>query len=367
MAEEGLEALLITGEYMADENYRYFSGHRAVTKRRSTMMLLPKDHDPILITSFVAKTEASIISWVKDIRTYGYEGLTSKLVKEVLHDLGLGEAKMGAELDDSHDAFRINMRHEEFMRLQREMPKTKFLDASDIIWKLRMIKSNAEIECLRKAAEITSKAYDAWFSTIKEGMTEKEASRILFNLFVDNGADFGGSPPNITSTMIWFGRPGCPRNPTDRPLRRGDLIMIDGGACYKGYCVDFSRGCVVGTPSESQKRIWKHMNKVTKKCVEAARPGVKVSDISKVALKTFVSLGLDTSFIEKYHIGHGIGLNFPEPPMIRITDDALIEPGMVLTVEPIAFYGGPVIEQDFIVTEDGYEVISTASTELRVI
>jgi len=367
MEEKGLDALLVTGDYGADENYQYLTSHRSHTRKRPTVMILPKSHDPALIVNWTAKRRAIESSWVKDIRVYEYEGLKSELIKEVLQDLGLSEAKIGAELNDPFDAFRINMRYEEFKKLQREMPKAEFLDASDILWRLRMIKTKAEMECLRNAMEITDRAYDAWYSTIKAGMTEKEAMRILYNLFVEERTAYGAPLNEIPCLILLGGRGDLPGRPGDRPLRRGEWVRIDGGAQYKGYCADFSRGGVVGKPSEKQKRSWEMAIEMTQKSLDAVKPGAKISDIVKAAIKTQRRLGFSTEFLEKYHMGHGIGLNIPEPPMVIITNDMPIEPGMVLTVEPFVFLGSPVVEQDFIVTETGYELISTARTDLHVI
>ncbi|MEM2896283.1 MAG: Xaa-Pro peptidase family protein, partial [Candidatus Bathyarchaeia archaeon] len=232
------------------------------------------------------------------------------------------------------------------------------------IWELRMVKSKSEIERIRKACEITSKAYKKCFETIKEGMSEIEVMRILFDFISKEG---GSSPwcimnsgPYNYDVVSW--------GPANFKLKKGNLLWIDAGCTYKDYGSDFSRMVSIGEPSEKQKRAHRIVCKITKTCIEAIKPGVKVSHIAKLCNKEFQKEGLTITF-RAGRIGHGMGMMLTEPPHIAVYDETMLKPGMVITIEPgiVADYGCFHVEENVAITEDGYEVLSTASRELKVI
>jgi len=373
MKKSCLDALMLVGDLTQCTNYRYFSGHlvrggKNTNSARPNIMVLPATGDPALIVWDWIKDEAERASWIKDIRTWTMP-FSFKAIEFVLRDMGLANAKIGAELGLET---RMMMPFEEFDKLRRKLKKVKFVDASDIIWKLRMKKSKAEIARLRKACEIQGRAYARLFDTIREGMTEGSIATKLFHYMIEGGADKTGRIGCVTvktgkkwpDFLIYDRR--------ERVLKRGDLIWIDGGSWFKGYMSDIARVGVIGKPSNSQKKRHNLAQKLTEKTIELIKPGVKVSELTKAAIDFFKTFEVDSSKLAFFlppvlrHIGHGIGLETIERPYIRMDNQMILEPGMTLAVEitKLTMYH---IEQDIVVTEDGCDLLSIEpDTQLHI-
>jgi Xaa-Pro dipeptidase len=361
MDERDIDALLITSK----PNYTYMSGHRtgmwAVGQTRVYAMLLPKEGEATLIPHIVELYDIPRTSWIKNIKTWEKFPFKAEYIKEAIDDLGLSSGSIGCELGYEQ---RLAMPYSDFMSLQRQLPEAKFVDASDIFWKLRVIKSNGEIEYLRKAAEITSAALDKTFNTIRAGMSERDVASIFFKSMMDEGADspgfiFMASGIGLEKlTASHFG-------PTDLTLKSGDCVEIDGGCIYRGYCAEHCRVGIVGMPSEKQIRMHNSIKEITSKCIDLVRPGTKSTDISELSNQLCKKAGLPERVAGR--IGHSIGLDFTEPPSIGPFDETILQPGMVISVEPgaIADYGYFCLEENVLVTQTGYEILSNASTELH--
>jgi len=373
MLERGLDALMVTGDLTQCTNYRYLSGHlirggKNTNSARPNIIVLPAESDPVLIVWDWIRSEAETTSWVKDIETWTMP-FSFKAVEHVLQYKGLADAKIGAELGLDT---RMMMPFEEFDKLRRGLPRARFVDASDIIWKLRMKKSEAEIERLKKACEIHGRALAKLFDTVREGMTEASLTTKLFGYMIEEGADKTG---RIGAVTIKTGKEWPDSIMYDRPervLKKGDLVWVDGGSWFKGYMCDIARVGVLGEPSSSQKRRHDLVEKFAEMTINVIRPGMKASDITKAALDAFRSLKIDSTNVAFFspptlrHIAHGIGLETIEHPYMRMDNNMIIVPGMTLAIEitKLAMYH---IEQNIVVTEDGCDLLSTEpSTQLHV-
>lgn len=373
MLKSGLDALMVAGDLTQCTNYRYFSRHlirggKNTNSARPNIMVLPLESEPVLIVWDWIKPEAERTSWIKDIRTWTMP-FSFKAVDNVLRDMGLASAKIGAELGLD---MRMMMPFQEFDRLRSELPRAKFVDASDVIWRLRVKKSKAEIQRLRKACQIHARALARLFDTIREGMTEASLTPRLFGYMIEEGADKTGRIGAVTiktgkewPDSIMYDRPG-------RVLEKGDLIWIDGGSWFQGYMCDIARVGVIGKPSDRQKRRHDLAQKLAEKTTEIIKPGVTASDITRAAVDAFRNLKIEPSHLSFFsapalrHIAHGIGLETIEHPYIRMDNPMIIEPGMTLAIEvtKLAMYH---IEENIVVTENGCDLLSTElSTQLHV-
>lgn len=357
MANMGLDALLITEE----ANYRLLSGARPVTKTRPVILIIPKEGGPTLIVNTFMESRVKQYTWVKDIRTYELQKFDLDPIKSVINDLGLTSSTIGAELSVSSFISPISL------KLQQELPKAVFTDASQLILELRSVKTDAEVLCLRKACEISGKVYDKLFETIKEGTTEKEVAKILLNLFIEEGG-----VPNMFPGLLINSGGEYTGFPTDKPLRRGDLLWFDSGCSYKGYHSDFGRAGVVGASSKEQRETWGTVLQIANTCVRATKPGIKLNKIHKAGVSACKELGVDPAEINgllakrRLNIGHSVGLDGVEPPMLDPWNETIVKPNMVLTLEPTIIKKAGVyhIEYEVVVTEDGCEIISKGSSEL---
>jgi Xaa-Pro aminopeptidase len=361
MKERGIDALVVgTGP-----NLTYFSGYPSPTKSvsRPFILLLPGRGEPSLVLQEGRLYEAKRFSWVEDVRTYHK---LSHLPREILIDL-LREKRLesGVVGIESGNEMEPNFPIWELLGLKADLPNITFTDASELIWKLRIVKSPLELELISHACAITTRAYARCFSQLRAGMSESDAA----HLFAIAHLEEGGSSPwfNITSGPGNYDLASKP--PGKRRLDVGDLIWFDGGCSVGGYYSDFSRAAVVGRASTGQRRAQDTVNLATEAGLNAIRPGIGVAEVSRVCNRVLDEAGLTiTSSISGLaaRVGHGLGLVATEPPSVSEDDPTILRPGMVVTVEPgIATSEGLFHhEHNVIVTEDGHEIISHAPTSL---
>ena len=365
MAGAGLDAVLVTEEH----NYMYFSGHRLPYSRppcssysRPSAVVLPRDGEPIVIVHLFHHADAARTSPARDVRAYKeFSTGAAGLIRDALRERGLRAGRVGTELGYEQ---RLGLPFDEFVWLQKEMSGVEFADASDVLWRLRMVKSEAEAACIREACHITSRAYASLFSQFKEGMTEREASAILAIAMMQEGADQPGLL-DVTSGPGRYNRTSDAA--TRRAVQRGEMLWLDAGAVFNAYWADFSRAGVVGGPNGEQLAMQRVVNDLTMRGVELVRPGLPVAEIARACYAGLEKLGLPTNVAGR--IGHGVGLHITEPPHVATYDPTVLEPGMVITVEPgiITDYGAFHIEQNVLVTPGGYELLSIAPWELATL
>jgi len=363
-----LDALMITEA----SNYTYFSGaHGDFSYSRPTIFLLPIRGEPVAIVHDFFDPSQKRESWIDNIKSYtSFSSFPFDILKTSFAELGLNAGRIGAELGKEQ---RLGLSYNDFVKITKVFPAADFIDASDIIWDLRMIKSDAEIECMKKACWISSQAFEKCFKEVDLGMTEKEAAKILAKATSAKGGESvwvlcNSGPYNYESGFL--SRPG------EYILSPGNLLWFDTGCKYNGYSSDFSRMAALEEPSSEQKMMYEVVNEITEKVVDKIRPGVIASDLSKFCSDQFENAGLqeiwgkgDCSSIysnKAQRIGHGIGISTTEPPHIALFDNTELKIGMIVTIEPtiVTKYGHFNIEANVLVAEDGYEVLSTASREL---
>lgn len=231
--------------------------------------------------------------------------------------------------------------------------------------KLREIKTAAEADVMRKAGAITSKAFDEILGKIHEGMTEKELQIELDFTMLRLGAD-----GVAFSTIIASGENGSLPHaiPGDRKLQKGDMITMDYGAKFGGYCSDMTRTVALGTPSDTMRRVYDTVLTAQKMCEEALAPGKVCSDIDKLARDYIDAQGYAGRF--GHGLGHAVGIDIHENPRLSYACHDLLVPGVVMTVEPGVYLpgvGGVRVENTCLITETGAEPLTTAPKELIIL
>lgn len=362
MARENMDLLFITG----DRNYNYFTGHRPIssegTLARPNYFILPIEGDLHIMVHIFIEGDTASTSWVQTIDTYS--SLLDAPIKElsdIIRGYKTDSKKIGAELGQEQ---RIGMPVSDFLLLQNELNEVEFVDAAPILWEMRMIKSPCELDCIRRAQEITVKGYVEGFPLVKEGMPEREIAGLLTGKMVEHGADYYWIM--LTSGRGNYGR--ISGRPTDRKVTRGDMVWVDMGASVNDYWADFSRAGVVGGPTEGQNRYHKIVMDTTAEVVAAVKAGVPGAHIVDLCEEGIRKRGVDISFTAG-RVGHGIGLLFTEPPSIAKWDPVILQKNMVISIEPglVMEDGIYHVEENLIVTQNGSEVLSQAPRELRVL
>lgn len=364
MKKKNLKGLFIT----EGGNYTYFSGGtRDFSHSRPHVMLLPFHGEPTAIIQRFPEWNRRREIWFDDVRIYdSMLGLPVKMVAGVMKEKGMDEGSVGAELGYEQ---RLGISLMDFVALKELLPKVEFVNAADIFWGVRMTKSPEEIERHRGACKITVNAYNKLFSEIREGMSEKE----IVDIFLKLQVNIGGSDP-------WAFINSCPENygsigggPTNRKIKKGNQVWLDGGCLYKNYTSDFCCAGTVGTPSEKQKKMQKMVLEITNTVVNSIHPGIKAYELNNINNAEWEKRGYDYSRINwgGGRIGHGLGNGgcLTEPPHIASYDRTEILPGMVFTIEPAINTedGCFQTETDIVVTSDGCEVLNKMDWNLRII
>lgn len=326
MGGRGIDALLITGE----ENFQYFAGtnssiapHYSLT--RPSIFVLPLDRDPIILTQRGDNIELGC--YVTDVREYfGILRFPHADVLEALNDAGLKNNRVGAELGLEQ---RMGMPVADYLDLVAALPQAEFVDAADIVIKLKIVKSAEELVYMRKAADVTGRARQRLYDEeIVPGITEREVVRALRTLMLEEGAD------RTSFVHMQHGIPGSQNLfPYDRPLRRGTVIGMDTGAFVGMYTVDYPRFAVLGIATNEQRRVHEAAKAVSNKMADALRPGVTCAEIHRVAVKAIEDAGVTVDREEKLgaggRFGHGQGMLVTEPPSISSEDHTVLESGVV--------------------------------------
>ncbi|WP_068088033.1 M24 family metallopeptidase [Polycladidibacter stylochi] len=363
MREKELDAVFFTTE----PNVRYFSGFFTQfwhSPTRPWFLVVPASGKPIAVIPEIGATGMAS-TWVEDIRTWASpcpedDGIS--LLTAALEELPKKFGRIGATLGiESHLRMPVN----NFLQL-RENVSSEIVDVALEIHDLRTIKSPAEIAKTREICRITNKAFDLIPSYAKTGMSERDICKQFRIDMLREGADecpyiIAGSGPDGYDSIIM--------GPTDRVIEHGDLLIIDTGAVRDGYFSDFDRNWAFGDASEQTKAAYRATYEATTKGFEAAKPGNTTTDIYNAmwsVLEEAGALGNDVG-----RIGHGLGMELTERPSNTATDNTLLRPGMVLTLEPGMNYAPGkqmVHEENIVITEDGAEWLSErAAPELIII
>jgi Xaa-Pro aminopeptidase len=248
-----------------------------------------------------------------------------------------------------------------FDALRRDVPEADFVDLDDAFAALRRCKSALEIELLREAARLTDEMLDSARAQTRTGARETEIAAALAGIPLAAGGDCSFEPTVISGVDD----PIPIRRSTTRALEPGDTVMVDVGAAVQGYQGDATRTFVLGEPTREQLAGWDVVRRAYEAALELARPGVPCVELQRAAAQIVEGAGFEVA----HRIGHGIGLATSyEWPSID-TEEAPLEPGMTICIEPGVFapgVGNMKLEDDLVITEDGCEILTRSDATLAV-
>ncbi len=239
----------------------------------------------------------------------------------------------------------------------------ELVPTSGVVEELRRVKDAGEIDRMRAAAAVADAALAEVAPTIVDGMTENEVARAL-----DFAIRRGGASGNSFETIVASGPNGAKPHarPSDRPIRAGELVVLDFGAVVDGYCSDMTRTLCVGPPaSATLVRMVEVVAASQAAGVAAVRAGAGGSEVDQVCRDIIAQAGWADAF--SHSTGHGVGLDIHEAPTLSRTSGDTLAAGHVVTVEPGVYlpeHGGVRIEDTVVVTEDGCEPLTLSPKEL---
>ncbi|MCB8816517.1 M24 family metallopeptidase [Desulfosporosinus shakirovi] len=252
----------------------------------------------------------------------------------------------------------------DFGKLKDAFSQAELISLPDLVSHLRSIKDSSEIELIRQAVKIADMAFDEALKTIEIGQTEEEIGLNLEFSMRRAGAS-GGSFEFIVASGV---RSAMPHGTaSSKRVQLGEFLTMDFGAIYQGYCSDITRTVFIGDPEDKHRQVYATVLAAQRAGIQAVAPGRTGKEVDAVARAMIEKAGYGDYF--GHGLGHSVGLAIHEGPNLNKREERLLEPGMVITVEPgiyIPNWGGVRIEDIVLVTENGCEVLTKAPKEFII-
>ena len=244
-----------------------------------------------------------------------------------------------------------------------EKQQVLLYDAKELLLQGRLIKEEEELECLRKVAAIGDDVMKMIEKYLRPGITEKEIAREIDYAFLSLGAERTSFP-----TIVAAGKNGAKPHakPSDYLLKAGDLVTMDFGGVYQGYCGDMTRTVAIGYADEKQKELYQLVLQAQTYAVANLRAGMTTHEADALARDIIADAGYGEYF--SHSLGHGVGLEIHEHPFVRKNGQEVLAVGQVVTVEPgiyIPDWGGIRIEDTVVITEKGAVPFNHYPKQLR--
>jgi len=360
--ERGLRALLVS----TPANTYYLSGFRAVTYSRPVLLVLAED--PVLVVPELEAAHARARARVPEVRIYsdlhlgGLRGksplhLALDLAVEVLRERGLTQG-VGFE--------PAGLTYEGYSYLRDAVGEVQ--PSGGLVEAARMVKDQEELELIRKGCILAEHgmAVEVDASTVGAAevaiMAEGNAAmlREAAKRFPEDEVSASSRPVSGEKTALPHAIP------SGRTLRSGDVVIHGTGCAVNGYYSEDERTIFVEKAGSEQRRLFEVMRQAQEAAVAAIRPGTRCGQVDRAARRVIVEAGLSEAFIHR--TGHGIGIDYHELPFFAPGDETVLQPGMVMSVEPgiyIPGVGGFRHSDTIVVTEEGCEVLTNYPRDLE--
>jgi Xaa-Pro dipeptidase len=357
LGAEGLDAIIA----ISPENVTYVSGFvvpsQSLMRWRHAACIVAADGRTTMIVIDMEATTVKAHSSINDIRVYREftDDPIDKLA-DALRDLRLDRGKVAIEMDF--------LPARDFATLQGRMPNVTWVDGESMFNKARQTKTAEELTLLRWLSKVTDRAIGDALRSAKVGLSELDLAGHLLSSLFGYGAESYKLMIIASGERSQFPNVG----PTERKLRRGDLIRMEIFGQKSGYLSGVCRTAVVGEATPEQERIWANLIDCKYLVMDLIKPGASCPEIYRKFLEKFSALGFEPiSFV-----AHGIGLHLHEEPYMGRYGDEIVEAGMVGAFEPLVYIPGRFGMQNkdmFAVSDVGCELLSDQTptdTLLRV-
>ncbi|MET3576854.1 Xaa-Pro peptidase family protein [Bhargavaea ullalensis] len=344
----GLDGMIITGEW----NRRYVSGFTG----SNGVVLVTRDKAEF-ITDYRYFEQAGEQTGLEVVLHAEHTGHKQKIYDEVAREI------------EKHGLKRVGFEQQHvsvgnFDRLKGQTG-AELVPTYDLIENIRMIKTPEEIEKLRVASKITDEAFEHILGFIRPGQKETDVADELVRFIKEQGGHSVGFYPIVASGV----RSSMPHGrASDKVIEDGDMITIDFGANYEGYWSDISRVVAVGQPDEKMLEIQDVVLRSFMNCRSQIKPGMTDTEVDAKMREVLIESGYNER--SGTGTGHGIGLEVHEKPLFSVDTEKVLQPGMVITIEPGIYLpgvGGARVEDVLLITEDGCEVLTPSTKELVIL
>ena len=251
-------------------------------------------------------------------------------------------------------------------RLSKLSPAgVSFKDAPSVVERARMIKDEDEIKRIRTAVELGAKLFDRAVEVLRQGIKEVEVAAEMELTARRAGAEEMSFPTIIASGA----RSALPHGrASNQAIPRSAFVVCDFGVILSGYCSDQTRTVWIGNPTDDARRAYEAVREAQQAGIDAVRPGIPVGDVDAAARKVLTKAGLGKYFT--HSTGHGVGLEIHESPRVADGQREILQPGMVITIEPGVYFPGKWgvrIEDMVLVTAGGCEALTPTSKEFLAV
>ncbi|HZQ09833.1 MAG TPA: Xaa-Pro peptidase family protein [Anaerolineae bacterium] len=387
MQQASVDALLVSAKL----HLRYLTGYRSPFWDMAgdiQLAILPADAEKHSVLVLPASYEFTAQTACVDEIHYARPNAQSPyndvcdLAVQLLGDMGLANGTLGMDLDVGA---LENMPPAAFDQIRSHLPNARIVNAYPLILELRSIKSPDEQAALRMATHATARGLQMAFGELHAGMSKKEFGEILCMKMLETV----GESCHARQWLFFLGAgqdmpTWCNFGATDYCFQAGDMIVADGGCTYRGYCADMMRWGCIGEPSRENQYLLDVVTEAMEAGKAVLRAGVTDGEVDSAMRRVIERSQIDsTEWQMAPFSGHGIGLEVHELPRILPAGETVFQAGMVISVEPLLLKqsggrftktpgtwrnGTPpdmmVMEDNVIVTENGYELLSSIPTAL---
>ncbi len=316
----------------SDINRRYFTGMKSSA---GVVLVFPKAAYLLIDFRYIEKAQAVVADCEVVKLTKKYEQLVELIGKHHAETVWVESDTMTLS---EYDSLRENIKGGISFDAKGGL--------SRLISEMRMIKTDSEIEKITKAQRIAEHALENTLNFIREGVTEKEIALCLNDHMLRNGAE----ELSFDTIALCGSTTSMPHGvPSDKPLKRGEFILMDFGAVFDGYHSDMTRTVVLGEPSEEAERVYSIVLEAQTRALAAAKAGISCKRLDQVARDFISANGYGECF--GHGLGHSVGMEIHESPAANTRDETVLKDNMIMTIEPGIYLPGKfgVRIEDFVV------------------
>lgn len=344
--KRGFDGVLISSH----ANISHLTGYSNFSKNEREAFLLISKDEQFIITD--GRYKEAVLKGIPHFKLLELSSENS--LKNILDKLGNKIKELGIEEDD--------LTVSEHKLFKKHFKKLKHLSLTNH----RSIKTDEEIEKIKKASNLGDLAFKYILKKIRIGISEKELAWEIELFVKSKGAEL--SFPSIVA----FGKnSSIPHHQTgETTLTKGNIVLLDFGVKFENYCSDMTRTVFFGKPTKKQKEIYGIVLEAQSRAVEFVNSGIKsgkqikAAEVDKIAREYIISKGYPNI---PHSLGHGVGLEVHEAPHLSLRSKEILKPGMVFSIEPgiyIPDFGGVRIEDLYVIENNGLRQLTTSTKEI---
>ncbi|RST72684.1 M24 family metallopeptidase [Siminovitchia acidinfaciens] len=369
MGDEGIDVLLVTDP----ANINYLSGYNAWSYYTHQLLIVIIDEsEPIWVGRGIDESAARYTTWLKNHNIISYSDdyvqSTIKHPMDFVTDLLMEKNQSNRTIAMEYDAYFFTGQN--YIILTNNLPNATFKNATNLINWIRIIKSEQEIEYIRRAANIISHTMNAAIEKINAGVRKCDVVADIYQSQISGTEQYGGDYPAFPPLLPSGNKTSaCHLTWTDEKFNEGDPVILELAGCHNRYHSPLARTLVIGKPTKEMETLAEVVIEGINEALAAVKPGVTCEEVEMVWRESIKKRG----FEKESRIGYSIGLNYPpdwgeHTASLRPGDKTIIQPNMTFHMIPGIWLDdyGIEISESFVVTETGIEILANVERKLFV-